>query len=207
MGIDRYISFNMFDLHKIYKFFLPIESFNNNYLHYYSGKMILEDVDVSLASKYNKLTLSEDVQTKVSNRFQEKINLKNVTTFDQIIKLFKLTDLSKTLLRYIESCFTILVESNKFSELDYTIVAKVLASCKLNVDTEIEVFQAADKWLGHEIEERRKFAKSLLLKVRLPLLSDHVLKYIINKPSAFSEDEYCVAILKEVLNNKENFVR
>ena len=45
-----------------------------------------------------------------------------------------------------------------------------------------------------------------MLKVRLPLLSDHALKYIINEPSSLSKNEDCVALLKEVLNNKEKFV-
>ena len=197
----------MFDLYKIYKFFLYIKSLNNNYLLHISGKMILEDVDFPSTLKYNKLTLNEDVQIKISNHFQHKICLKNVISFLQLAKVFNLTGLSKTVLRYIESCFTMVVESNKFLELDYNIVVKVLLSSELNIDTEIEVFQAAEKWLSYNIKERGKFAKSLLLKVRLPLLSDHSLNYIINKPSSFSRNPDCVTILKDVLNNKVNVVR
>ena len=98
------------------------------------------------------------------------------------------------------------LESNNFLELDYSLVGKILASSELNIDTENEVFKAADKWLSRNIEERSKFAKSLLLKVRLSLLPDHALRHIINKPSSFSENEDCVTILKQVLSNKENYV-
>ena len=121
--------------------------------------------------------------------------------------MFKLTDCCKTLVSYIERWFTIIVENNNFVEIDYGFIRKLLSSSELNVDTEIEVFNAAEKWLGHRYEERSKFAKNILLKVRLHLLSDHCLKYIINEPSSFSKNEDCIATMKEILNNKDNFVK
>ena len=69
------------------------------------------------------------------------------------------------------------------------------------------MFKAADNWLNYNILERSKFAKELLFTVRLPLLSDHALKYIINKHSSFSKNEDCIPILKDVLDNKKSFVR
>ena len=169
--------------------------------------MILKDVDFPSVLKYKKLTLNEDDQTKLSNHFQHKISFKNVIIFLQLAKVFNLTDLSKTVLSYLERCFTMVVESKNFSELGYILVAKLLASSALNLDSELQVFQAADKWLSHNIVERNKFAKRLLLKVRLPLLSEHALKYSISKHSSFSENESCVAILKQVLDNKVEYVR
>ena len=157
--------------------------------------------------KFNKLTLIKETKTEIIKYIQDKIEFKNVTTFFQLVKVFNLTDCSTTALKYIERYFTMLVESNSLIELDYDLFVKIVRSSELNVDTEIEVFQAANKWLSHNIAERSKFATELLLKVRLTLLSDHALNHIINKPSSFSKHEDCVGILKEVLYNKENFVR
>ena len=67
-------------------------------------------------------------------------------------------------------------DTQNFLELDYFLVAKILASSDLVITSEVEVYNAADRWLKYKIEERRKFAKHLLLKVRLPLLSDNTLQ-------------------------------
>ena len=143
----------------------------------------------------------------MSEYIQDEVNLQNVTIIFQLAKLLNLTKCSKITLDYIARWFTSVVETKNFLELDYTIVPKLLMSSALKVDTEIEIFQAANKWLSYNIEERSKFAKSLLLKVRLPLLSDHAVKYIINEHSSFSKNEDCVTMLKDVLDNKEEFVK
>ena len=168
--------------------------------------MILEEIDFSSGLKFTNLTIKEDVQIVIDDYFQDKFALQNATIFYHLAKIFNLTKFSKTALTYIERCITMVVESNNFVELDYALVAKILASSGLNFDTEIEVFKAADKWLSYNIEERSMFAKSLLLKVRLSLLSHHALKYIFEEPSLFSNNYDCVTVLNEVVDNKENFV-
>ena len=127
--------------------------------------------------------------------------------FLQLAKLFKLSSLSKIALCYTERCFAKVSETQNFLELHFNLVAKILASSELSVHSELEVFNAANNWLQHNSKERSKFAKQLLLKVRLPLLSDHALKYILNERSPFTEDNKCVDILKETLDSKENLFR
>ena len=169
--------------------------------------MILENIDFSTVLKCNKLTLKKDFQIKICEQIQDEINTQNVTTFFQLSEVFNLTDVSKSTFNYIDRWFTVVVESKNFLELEYTIVAKLLASSQLTIDSEVEVVRAANKWLSHNIEERCDFAKYLLLKIRLPLLSDHALKHTIIEPSSFSRNKDCIAVLEDVLNNKENFVR
>ena len=168
--------------------------------------MMIKDIEFTSVLQFNKLMLNKDVQIKISDYIQDKINIKNVITLLQLAKLFKSAALSKPALYYTESCFKLLFESKNFLELDYSIVAKLLASSELNIDTEIEVSIAADKWLSYNNEERSKFTKDLLLQVRLPLLSDHALKHIIRKLSSFSKNKDCIGILNDFLNNKENVV-
>ena len=54
-------------------------------------------------------------------------------------------------------------------------------------------------------EERIKYAKQLLEKVRLPLLSEHALKYVLNKVSLLSKNNDCVNIIETALVNKNYF--
>ena len=95
-----------------------------------------------------------------------------------------------------------LFESQNFLHLDISNVKKILASSELNIHSEVDVFNAAIYWLKHNIEERSKYVKQLLLKVRLPLLSEHALKYILDEELSFSNKNECMSVLKEVIAKK-----
>ena len=56
------------------------------------------------------------------------------------------------------------------------------------------------------IHERRKYAKDLLLKVRLPLLPKHTLRYILKDSTTIYVHEDCVAMLNDLLKKKENCI-
>ena len=84
---------------------------------------------------------------------------------------------------------------------------KLISSSNILITSEIEVFDALDAWISHKLEERSKFAKSLLLQVRFPLLSDCALEYMLNKDSSFKQVEECRTITNDVLNNKFNYFR
>ena len=122
--------------------------------------------------------------------------------FYQLTKLFNLSRLHEITFSYIARWFNVLVNTRNFLELDYSIVSKILASSNLNITSEIEVYNSAAKWLGHNIKDRSKYAVNIFLTVRLPLLSDHALKYILDKSlSSFKVDE-CIAISKEIFQRK-----
>ena len=97
------------------------------------------------------------------------------------------------------------VETQNFLHLNFKLVEKILASSELNIHSEVEVFNAAITWLKHNSEERSKYAKQLLLKVRIPLLSEHALEYVLSKVLFFSEKNNCVNMLETVLVNKNYF--
>ena len=98
----------------------------------------------------------------------------------------------------MERCFTMLVDTDNFLELDYNLVAKILESSKLFITSEVEVYNAADRWLSYNIKDRSKFAKRLLLKVRLHLLSEHALKNLLNEYSLFAVIDECISIVKTI---------
>ena len=97
-----------------------------------------------------------------------------------------------------------IVITNNYLQLDFTLVAKILGSSGLTIDTELQVLHAAHRFVSHNYSERSKFAKDLLLKVRLPLLSDHVLNYISSRNKYFNEIDDCVEVLREVSQNNKS---
>ena len=57
--------------------------------------------------------------------------------------------------------------------------------------------------MSHNFEDRSKFAIDLLLKVRLNLLSDDALKYLLNLQLSFSKIHECTNVLYEALLSKK----
>ena len=100
---------------------------------------------------------------------------------------------------FIERCFPIVVDNQNYLHLDFSLVAKILSSSELNIHSEIEVFKAAITWIKHNSEERSKYAKQLLLKVRLNLLSEGALKHMLDCSLLLTENIECIKIL---LNQK-----
>ena len=59
--------------------------------------------------------------------------------------------------------------------------------------------------IKYNFNERNKYAKYLLLIVRFPLLSDHALDYVLRKTSSFHSVEKCLAVIDEILKQKEKY--
>ena len=152
------------------------------------GKTNFEKNKLLEALKLCKLMLKEDKSCEISELIEEKMNKHNVLTFYCLAKLYKLVTLSKTSLTYIERCFPMVVEAPSFLHLDVNTVLRILGSSELNIKTEVEVFNAAVNWLEHDIEDRSKYAKQLLLKVRLTLLSKHAFEHISNCKSLVAKN-------------------
>ena len=126
------------------------------------------------------------------------MNVQNAAAHFRIARCFNFTKLATLALCYIERCFAIVCETHNFLELDYTSVAKLLSSFNLRLDSELEALEAADDWVSYNYDERSKFGKALLLKVRLPLLTDHTLNSLSSRKMALNEIDDCAKILKEV---------
>ena len=149
-------------------------------LIYYLDVPSIKEHEIVLALKIDKLLQKEDTIMKINKFIQDKLTVENVVAFYCLVKCYNVATISESSLLYIERCFPIVVETQNFLHLDFINVAKILGSSELNIHSEVEVFNAAITWLKHNIEERSKYAKQLLLKVRFTLLSEHALEYISN---------------------------
>ena len=78
-----------------------------------------------------------------------------------------------------------------------TSISKILASSELSITSEIEVFKVAERWLNYNIKERSKYAKDILLKVRLHLLSKDTVRLLLDDSTFFIKDDDCVEILNK----------
>ena len=131
-----------------------------------------------------------------------KTNANNAVTFFFISRLFKLSNLSKISLCFIERFFPMAADSENFLELDFNSVVKIVQSSDLLIDTEIQVFNVADRWLSYN-KKRSKYTKDLLSRIRLLLLTVPALNHILRKKSCFTMNNECVDIINEALENKK----
>ena len=86
--------------------------------------------------------LKKDKNLEIFDFVKDKISKNNVLTFYSLAKLYKLGNISESSLLYIERCFQMIVETQNFLHLDFSIVAKILASSELNIHSEVEVFNS-----------------------------------------------------------------
>ena len=154
--------------------------------------------------KISKLFLNDDVENQVYKCIQDKMKLNNTAVLFNLSQLYHLSSLTKPTLCFVERCFPTIADSQNFLEFDFVAVRKILSSSYLNIDSELQVFNATYAWLGHN-KERSKYEKVLLLKVRLPLLSDSALNHILRENSCFTMSDECAGIVKNVLEDKNGF--
>ena len=80
----------------------------------------------------------------------------------------------------IERCFRFIVDNSLFLLLDFICILKITSSSQLNIDSELEVFNAVVSWLDYD-KQRNVYAKDLILKIRLLLLSVSAPEFIQEK--------------------------
>lgn len=80
-------------------------------------------------------------------------------------------NLMKSALTYIQNNFPQILKEDEIYELPKDLIVEFFSSEKLRVDSEFQVFQAALRWITHDINERRQYVFEILQHVRLPLLS------------------------------------
>ena len=141
-----------------------------------------------MALKAKKLLLNDDKSDEIFRKTVKQINVENVATFYYVSSIFKISSLVKECLCYIERCFTMVAKTSSFLELDFLSIAKIVSSSNLHITSEIEVFDAIEFWLRHNIKERSKFAKRLLMKVRYLILSSRAQKYLFYRASCLIQD-------------------
>ena len=154
--------------------------------------------------KSGKLTLDEEQKRVNFAQIKDKISAENAFLYYRVAEIFNLSNnIAKARFSYIERCFTAVFETRNFLEADFHFVRKILCSSELQITSELEVFHAADNWIKYKFEEREKFAEDLLLTVRLSLLSDATLSYLIRENFTICKINKCKAIVEKVMNHKD----
>ena len=128
-------------------------------------------------------------------------NIDDALTLYRVSRAYNLRKAAETSLRRIERRFPTLQTSRNFLHLDFASARMILSSGELNVDSELQVFSAAVRWLAH-CESRSQSATDILSKIRLALLTPAALRSC--KESSFGA---CIETLSKLPSNKGNVTK
>ena len=168
---------------------------------FFVDKSTIQLRKVVSAFRINKLLLEEYLLDKINNPIR-KISFQNVTLNYTFAKFYNLQYIAELALQFIDSCFSNVVETENFLNLDFHMLVKVLGSSNLNIHSEIEVSNSLIVWLKHNSGERSKFTKQLLHKVRLTLLSKYEMQHLLSSLSPLGVTKELVETLKTVNSKK-----
>ena len=120
--------------------------------------------------------LDETTFDQTSGSLEDKVTFLNCIPCLSFSQLFRHKGIFERSLSVIDRWFTTVANSEDFLELDFKLIAAILNSSYLLIDSELQVFNVMSAWLNHRNIERSKHAKYLLQKVRLSLLTVSALK-------------------------------
>ena len=149
--------------------------------------------------------LDESIANQTSECIEGKVTVLNSVQCFSFSHFFRLKKLSKKSIRVIERWFTTVADSENFLELDFPLVAAVLDSSELLIDSELQVFNVVNAWLNQKSVDRIKHATYLLQRVRLSLLTVPALNNILNENLWVVMNDDCSEVIKKVIRHKTEF--
>ena len=152
----------------------------------------------------NKLDLDKTEEKTNSEFLKDKMIREKCSVFVELLNLFM--PLSREHLNYMDCCLPLISETDFFLQLNFKTVRKILSRSTLLITSEEDVLRLANAWLNYDLIGRSKFARSLLLTVRLPLLRENKLKSILKDQSlSFWKNKDCVALVNDVLDKTKKY--
>ncbi|KAJ4431679.1 hypothetical protein ANN_20280 [Periplaneta americana] len=115
-------------------------------------------------------------------------------------------ELANKAVEFIQLHFPQICNEEEFFELPKDLLTKFLSSEHLRVDTEFQVFQAAMRWIMHDVTQRRRYVFEILSHVRLPLLSVCLLERAINDCGDGSLKVALRSVRKDLVTKKGSLV-
>ncbi|XP_060530091.1 actin-binding protein IPP [Cylas formicarius] len=111
-------------------------------------------------------------------------------------------ELKVSAIRFIEEHFPEVCKEEEIYELEKDTFIGFLGSEYLKIVSECEMFQAALKWINHDISNRKQYVFDILKKVRLPLISFSFLEQAIENCSDSSLKVALKSVRSDIANRR-----
>ncbi|KAL5012057.1 hypothetical protein ScPMuIL_010608 [Solemya velum] len=107
------------------------------------------------------------------------------------VELMKMAD------DYMSDKFLDVISNDEFKNVPFSLLEKLLSSADLNVQSEIQVYEAVMKWVQEDVETRKGHLPALMAKVKLPLLSPTYLMENVERNELMKKNLECRDYLDE----------
>ena len=138
----------------------------------------------------------------ISEKVVEMITLKNCFYFFKLSKTFHLNLLQDFLYNFFIQCYLNKINVLGFYELSYEDLKNLFSLSELEIDSELELFNALVDWISYKQTEREIYTDKLLELVRLPLLTKEIIVDVIQAHPLCSNNFKCKSVVTKALRIK-----
>lgn len=114
--------------------------------------------------------------------------------------------LAKSALTFVNFNFPDVALEQELLDVPHTLLIRLIASEHLRVDTEFQVFNAALRWMKHDVINRRRYIFEILSNVRLPLVPIRLIDVAVADCHDASLQVALKSIKKDLLSGRGNLV-
>ncbi|XP_066998261.1 actin-binding protein IPP [Anabrus simplex] len=147
-----------------------------------------------------------EVVNSCTDFLKQELHLTNAIGIYRFAEGHNCESLATFALDFIHGHFPDVCKEEEFFELPKDQLIQFLSSEQLRVDTEFQVFQAAMRWIMHDVTQRRQFVFEILAYVRLPLLATCLLDRAIRDCRDASLKVALRSVRKDLVTKKGSLV-
>ena len=174
------------------------ENVMENIIRYaYNGKITIHIENVQSILYAASILQIESVSNACSDFMKDHLHPDNCVEVLAFAKLHNQEQLIKYTEDFFVENFVDVSQRPNFVTVSPDIMETLLSSDYLNLDNEIEVYEAVMRWIEDDRENKKNYLPSLISKIKLPLIETHYLmeKVAVNEMIRSSHD--CRDLLEE----------
>lgn len=139
----------------------------------------------------------------VQRRIVDVINPNNVFFHWSMAEKYAIDSVQAQCRALVKSEFPSVAKQPEFLDVSASRLARILRIHDLAVSSEMDVFQALERWFAFDVDGRAEQALQLLRLVRLPTMSDRVLLRVCRSPFFGGHNEFYQLLLEALIRRTE----
>ncbi|XP_064638007.1 kelch-like protein 8 isoform X2 [Lineus longissimus] len=163
----------------------------------YTGKITMTVNNVQPLLYASSILQMETVAYACSDFMKTHLDPSNCIGVRNFAEQHGRSELLKVADNFIFDNFTEVTKCDEFNEISEHHIETIVSSMDLNVDSEIEVYEAVMKWLNHKLPEREGLLTKLISRVKLPLIPAPYLMTRVEKDAILKKNLECRDFLDE----------
>lgn len=151
----------------------------------YTGQVDVNESNVQQLLPASQMLQVDDIEVICCEFLKHELDSSNCVGIYLFSDAHSCSTLSKSALDFIHRNFVEVSKQDEFLQLSKSALLQLLESEELKIETEEQVFEAAMRWVLHDLSRGREALGQILERIRLPLISPKFLEnYIISCQSA-----------------------